>query len=132
MFARTLFYANKGPTGIAAATTDDLRASALHEVAEGLGLAFGFYGLPNPASGPFMTGVRKMSDADIDALLTSLGVNRTDLGASTMGSNYLDMALGGTSQPWTDGVAAAETKVKTVFGLSDADLTAYRAGSINM
>jgi hypothetical protein len=132
MFARTVFYVNKGPTGIANATTDDERASALHEVAEGLGLAFGFYGLPNPASGPFAGGVRKMSDTNIDAMLTSLGVDRTDLGASTMGPNYVDMALGGNTQPWATGVIAAENQIKTAFGLSDDDIMAYRTGGQNM
>lgn len=132
MYARGLFYANRGPSGIASATTDDQRATALHEVAEGLGLIFGFYGLPNPASGPFASGVRKVSDADIDAILTSLGVSRTDLAASTMGPNYLDNALGGNSQPWQDGVIAAENKIKMIYALSDADIMAYRMGGQNM
>lgn len=132
MFARAIFYANKGPTGIAQATTDDERATALHEVAEGLGLVFGFYGMPNPASGPFSGGVRKMTDADIDAFLTSLGVDRTDLAASTMGPTYVDATLGGNAQPWAEGVIAAENKVKAVFALTDADIAAYRTGGQNM
>jgi hypothetical protein len=132
MFARVVHYANKGPAGIPSVATDDGFATALHEVAEGLGLAVGFYGVPNPASGPFMTGVRTMTDADIDAVLTSLGVNRTNLAASTMGPTYVDMALGGNSTPWADGVVAAETKLKNVLGFSDADITAYRTGNLDM
>jgi hypothetical protein len=85
-----------------------------------LGLAIGFHGMPNPTSGPLTTG-RTITDADIEAILTSLGVNRTNLAASTVGNFVADTSAFSTAQ------IAAETRIKTVYGISDADILAYRA-----
>jgi hypothetical protein len=120
MIARTVFYSNAGVTKLATATTDDLRADALHEFAEGLGLAIGFHGLPSPATGPLANAGRKITDADIEAILTALGVNRTDLAASTIGAFVTDTTA------FQTGVTAAENRVKQVYQLTDADIAAYR------
>jgi hypothetical protein len=125
MIARHVHYTSAGSEGLANAGADDLvgdknRAAALHEFAEGLGLAIGFHGMPNPTSGPLTTG-RTITDADIEAILTSLGVNRTNLAASTVGNFVADTSAFSTAQ------IAAETRIKTVYGISDADILAYRA-----
>lgn len=123
MVARAIFYANKGVTDLAAAgTNDDSIANALHAYAEGLGLVIGFHGMPQPASGPLSGAGRTASDADVQALLTAFAVDRTDLGASTIGSSYVE-----DTTAFQDGVTAAETKVKEVYQVTDADITAFRA-----
>lgn len=125
MIARHVHYTSAGSEGLASAGADNLvgdkdRAAALHEFAEGLGLAIGFHGLPNPTSGPLTT-ARTISDADIEVIMTSLGVNRTNLAASTIGNFVTDTAAFSTAQ------IAAETRIKAVYGISDADILAYRA-----
>jgi hypothetical protein len=130
MFARAVFYANKGDDGLAAAAAgnagDDARATALHEFAEGMGLAAGFRGMPDPATGPLAGAGRVTTDADIDAMLGAVGVNLTDLAASTVG----DFVADGTGA-FRTGVTTLETRVKTVFALTDADITAFRAPTPN-
>jgi hypothetical protein len=120
LFARVVFYGNAGVNGLATATTDNQIADALHAYAEGLGLAIGFHGLPDPTSGPLAGAGRKITDADIEAILTAYAVNRTDLAASTIGAFVTDTIA------FQDGVTAAENKVKQVYQLSDADLASYR------
>jgi len=120
LIARTVYYANASATAMAAATTDDERADALHELAEGLGLALGFYGLPDPSAGP-MAGVgRVITDADVEAMMTALGVDIDDFGASTTGAFVSDSA------GFQTGVTALETRVKQVYQLDDADIASYR------
>ena len=126
MMARAVHYGNAGVSKLALATTDDARVDALHEYAEGMGLAIGFHGLAHPASGPLAGAGRVISDADLDAILTGYGVNRTNLGASTLGSSYVTDTLSG-GQAFQTGVTAAETRVKQVYQLTDADIAAYRA-----
>jgi hypothetical protein len=120
MFARAIFYGNVGVNGLATATNDNQIADALHSYAEGLGLAIGFRGLPNPASGPLAGAGRRITDADIDVILTAYAVNRTDLAASTIGAYITDTTA------FQAGVTAAENRVKQVYQLSDADIMFYR------
>jgi hypothetical protein len=121
LFVRYLFYANKAATGMATATTDDLRGTALHDLAEGLGLAFGFSGVPAPTSGPLAGTGRKMTDARIATVLEAVGVNVTaDLGDATTGefvSNAAGLATGTT---------ALENVIVEAFGLTQEELTKYR------
>lgn len=120
MVARTIYYANAASTGLAAATTDDEWAGALHELAEGLGLTLGFYHLPHPTSGPLMGAGRVMSDADIEAMMTALGVDIADLSASTTGE-FVEDPTG-----FAAGVITLETRAMTVFGFTADDITAFR------
>lgn len=129
MYARHVFYANVGVTKLATAAAgnagDDQRADALHEFSEGLGLAIGFRGVPHPTAGPLANAGRVIADADIDAIMTSLRIDLSNLAASTVGSFVADTTA------FQDGVTAVETRVKQVYSLSDADIISYRAGSIN-
>ena len=125
LFARVVFYGNAGVTGLATATNDNQIADALHGYAEGLGLVVGFYGVPNPTSGPLANAGRTITDADIDAILTAYAVNRTNLAASTIGAFVTDTTA------FQTGVTAAENKVKQVYQLSDADLASYRTGNLD-
>jgi hypothetical protein len=121
IYARVIFYGNDGVTRLAAAGTDDnMIADGLHGFSEGLGLAIGFRGLPNPTTGPLAGAGRKITDADIDALLTAYAVNRTNLAASTIGVFVTDTTA------FQTGVTAAEARVKLVYQLSDADIVSYR------
>lgn len=121
LIARTVFYANAASTKLAAATMDDDWASALHELAEGLGLAIGFYHLPHPTSGPLSGAGRVITDADIEAMMTALGVNLADLSASTTGA-FVENPAG-----FATGVTTVEARVMTVYGLTQAEVEAYRA-----
>lgn len=125
LYARVVFYGNAGVTGLATAANDNQIADALHGYAEGLGLAIGFHGLPNPTTGPLAGAGRTITDADIEAILTAYAVNRTNLAASTIGAFVTDTTA------FQTGVTAAENKVKQVYQLTDADLASYRAGNID-
>ncbi len=120
MLARTVFYANAGARNMAAAKSDDDRAGALHALTEGLGLAFGFYGLEAPTTGPLANAARVITDAELEAIASALGVNLTDLSASTTGEFVGDTAK------FDDGVADVEAVVMDVYDLTEADIESYR------
>ncbi len=120
MFSRFVFYANEAHAAVAAGVTDDNVATASHELSEGLGLVLGFYGLDAPASGPLASGVRVVSDADIERMMTALGVNIGDLGMSTTGQLLVDPTA------LESGVREVEAAVAAAFGLSAAEVEAFR------
>lgn len=120
LFARVVFYANAGVSKLATATTDDQRADALHEFSEGLGLAIGFKGLPSPASGPLAGAGRTITDSDILAILSAVGVDSANLSASTTGTFVVDTGA------FQTGVTAVENRVKLVYQLTDSDIVFYR------
>jgi len=120
LFARFVYYANAGSTGIAAATNDDDVAGALQALAEGIGLGLGFRGVDSPASGPLAGAGRVTTDAQIDAMMTSLGVDTADLGASTTGEFVSDPTS------FSDAVVEVEAEVGTAFGLDSAAVEAWR------
>ena len=81
-----------------------------------------FLGLPHPASGPLAGAGRLLTDVDIDAMITALGVaDLTDLGAATAGDFLEDAAL------FQTGVESFEATATEVFDLSEADLVSFRA-----
>jgi hypothetical protein len=121
MFARAVFYANFAVTELASATGDDDIADALHELSEGLVLALSFRGVAAPGAGPLQARPRVSTDAQIEAMLTSLGLNVADLSASTTGSLAVD-----TPSAFAAKVVELETVVKSIFSLTDADIAAIR------
>jgi len=120
LFARTIFYANAAATELAAPTGDDSIADALHELAEGLGLALALYGAPNPTRGPLAGSARVATDAQIQAMMTALGVRIDDLNASTTGQ-FVPNPTG-----LQTGVTEVEADVMEIFGLSQAEIQSYR------
>jgi hypothetical protein len=85
MLARTIFYGNRAAGKLLVAETDTQFADVLHDLGEGLGLAVGFIGLPDPASGPLAGGVRIISDVQVTTLLDAYGIDVDAPGASTTG-----------------------------------------------
>jgi hypothetical protein len=121
LFARFVFYSNEGALGISEAVDDDGLAGALHEQAEGLGLALGFHGIADPASGPMSGGARVITDAQIAQAVGALGVDvAADLGAATTSAFVAD-ALG-----YATAVGTVEDVIAEAFSLSSADLDSYR------
>ena len=120
MLARAFHYAAVGEENLAGATDDHGISAALHQFGEGLGLAIGYYGLPHPTSGPLAGAGRKITDADLDAILTALRVDRTDLGASTFGTFV------GNSTDFNAAVTTVANRMKQVYGLTDADIENYK------
>jgi hypothetical protein len=119
MFARFTFYLNAAVGLSTDAASDDDIADAIHELSEGLGLAAGFHGLDAPVSGPLSGSARAVTDADIEKILTALGVDLSDLGASTTGDIVVDPAAFGAAQ---DEVEATLTEA---FDLTEADLASW-------
>jgi hypothetical protein len=120
MYARLVFYGNRAAGKLLAATTDTEFADVLHDLGEGIGVAIGFHGMPNPASGPLSAGVRIISDADVEAAMGSLGVDLGALGASTTGffvESLLDLETG---------VEGVEGVVMDVYGVDAATIQTYR------
>ena len=124
MVARTIYYANASAALIAGAAKgpagDEDKIDALHELSEGIGLTFGFLGLPDPAAGPLSGAGRLLGDDDVEAMMTALGVDIADLSASTTGIFVEEVAL------LTTGIAAFEAAAIEVFGLSADDIASYR------
>jgi len=120
MFARTVFYANVAATEAAGAADDEAFVGALHELAEGLGLAVGFHGLPNPASGPLAAGAKLVADAQIAQLAAELGLDVTDLGASTTGDDVVETNF---ATP----VSAVEVLLGTALGVEAAEVDSWAA-----
>jgi hypothetical protein len=120
MFARFVYYANAGASELGAAASDDDVAGGLHELAEGVGLALGFRGVPHPASGPLSGAGRVVTDAQIDEMMSAVGVNVDDLGASTTGEFVTDPA------PFAEGVLEVEGIAAEAFDLQSAEVEAWR------
>jgi hypothetical protein len=122
LFARFAFYSNTGAAGLAKATDDEAIAGGLHQQAEGLGLALGFYGVPTPSGGPMSTSARSMTDERIAQALGALGVNaKGDLGDATFGK-FVSDPLG-----YANAVKDVEAVIADAFGLTKTDLESYRA-----
>ncbi|MEM6989932.1 MAG: hypothetical protein AAF721_05530 [Myxococcota bacterium] len=85
LMARAVFYGNRAEGKLLAAASDSDFADVLHDLAEGIGVAAGFTGLPDPAAGPLMGAGRTITDADLDMIIASFGVDPADLGNSTTG-----------------------------------------------
>lgn len=119
MQVRLVYYISRTITQLGMAEND--KVEGLHGLTEGIGLTFGFHGLQNPASGPLSAGVRIITDAQVEAILTALRVNRTDLGASTTGNFVATPADLEAARTTVEGI------VGTVYGLTAAELVALRA-----
>jgi hypothetical protein len=85
MLARTIFYGNRAAGKLLVAETDTEFADVLNDLGEGLGLAVGYVGLADPASGPLAGGVRTVSDEQLFTLLAAYGIDLQAPGASTTG-----------------------------------------------
>lgn len=120
MFARFLYYANQGATRTAAATSDDNLVEALHQVAEGIGLALGFRAVPHPSSGPLAGRATTVDRRQVDAMMAPIGVDRSDLGASTLGFLIEDAAAFAAAALEVEAVAAE------VFGFTPAEIASFR------
>jgi hypothetical protein len=120
MYARFVFYANEALAAVTAEVTDESVATAIHELSEGLGLAAGFYGLTAPASGPLAAAPRVVTDAAIERMMTAMGVDLDDLGASSTGELIVDPTALET------GVREVEAAVAEAFGLTQAEVEAFR------
>jgi len=118
MFARTVFYGHRGAGKLLAATTDDELADVLHDIAEGVGVAAGFWGLPDPASGPIAAG-RMITDEQIGSVMTSFGVDLDDLGASTTGTFVESLPALETA------IEEVEAVVVEVYGVDAATVSGY-------
>lgn len=86
MFARFVFYVEVARAESDSTTDHEILAHALHAIAEGIGLAAGFYGLEDPAEGPLADAGRVVTDAQLEDIMAAIGVDLSDLGASTLGT----------------------------------------------
>jgi hypothetical protein len=120
MLARFVYYANRGSSLVDGATGDNDRVEGLHQVAEGIGLALGFLGVPDPASGPLAGAGRVIADEDLDDLMNAVGVDAADLNASTTGELAVDAAA------FADAALDVEAVVADVYGLDAAEVESYR------
>lgn len=121
MLARTVYYANVMKTELETGTTDDDLINGLHELGEGFGLAFGFKGVESPSAGPLAGAATQITAADVDQIATAVGVNATDLNASTTALFIED------TEGFADAVAELEGVVADVYDLTEAEIAAYRA-----
>ncbi|MCB9664785.1 MAG: hypothetical protein H6732_11775 [Alphaproteobacteria bacterium] len=121
MAGRAVYYAGFASEKFTSAGSEADLVDALHEFAEGVALVLSFRELSAPSSGPLAGAARVITDAQIDAILSAFGVDRTDLGASTTGSFVTDAA------GFAAAVATAEGVLKEAYGLSDAELADWRS-----
>lgn len=120
MYARTVYYVNRGLALSTGATADNDQIEALHQLGEGLGLAAGFRGLPNPTAGPLAGAGRTITDAAIDQVLTAHRFNAGNQNASTTGTFISDLGAFGAA------AAAVEAAVAEAFDLDPSEVAGYR------
>ncbi len=119
MLARTVFYGNRAEGKLLSATTSTELSSVLHDVAEGIGVAAGFAGMPDPASGPLSGGARVIDDLQLAMVMDAFGVDLRDLGSSTTGlllESLPDLEAA---------VQEAEGVVMDVYGVDQATIMTY-------
>lgn len=119
MQARLVYYTSETVIALTTAATDTELANALHELGEGIGLSVGFYGYTPPASGPLSRGL-VITDADIETIMTALGVSLDDLGASTTGEFVESLPAIETAQ------TEMEAVIMDVYGVDAAGIMSYR------
>lgn len=85
MIARTIFYGNRAAGKLLVAETDTQFADVLHDLGEGLALAVGFVGFPDPESGPLAGAGRIITDEQALEILAAYGIDIEAPGASTTG-----------------------------------------------
>jgi hypothetical protein len=120
MLARVIYYANRGSTMVAAATSDNELIEALHQLAEGVGLGLGFLGVPDPTSGPLAGDAVTITDAELAGIMEALGVEASNLNASTTGLFVEDAAA------FAAAVLTVEGFVADVYDLDQAEIESYR------
>lgn len=121
MFARFVYYANAGASRAALAVEDDDYAEALHQLAEGIGLGLGFYGVADPKSGPLAGKGRVASDERILEMMDSVGVDVNALKSSTTGELVTEAADFGAA------VNDLEAIVGEALGLKANEVAAWRS-----
>jgi len=120
LFARVIFYANRGLTLAGTASADNDKIEAVHQLGEGGGLAIGFRGLPDAQSGPLASASRTITDAEIDQVLTALRINAGDLNTSTTGLFIAEQ------DNFAAAVTALEQAIAEVYDLDESELASYR------
>jgi hypothetical protein len=119
MAARFIYYGVRAEGFLSAPGGDADIATALHELSEGVGLIGGFYGMTGPAAGPYTSG-RLITDTQLTEVLTAVGVNLDDLGASTTG--------GFVSAPaaLSAGLRDAEATLAAAYGFTADQIAAFK------
>lgn len=118
--SRVVYYINQMSVRLTTATTQDEFAEALHQLAEGLGLAAGFHGLPDPSSGPLAGAGRIIEDAEIDDILDALGFDPADQGSSTTGTYVESLPAFETAQ------SDSEAVIRDVYGVDQGTIATWR------
>lgn len=121
MYARFVYYANQGATRTAAAANDDNLIEALHQIAEGIGLALGFLDIPSPTSGPLAGAAAVIEPEEVVAIMNSIGVDVDELAASTLG------LFVGDATGFAAAVLSAEELVAEVYGFTETQIASFRA-----
>lgn len=119
MLARLVFYGNRAEGKLLMAADQSGFADVLHDLGEGLGVAVGFYGLPDPGAGPLAGAGRTITDADLDAIAEAFRLDLTDLGASQTGT-FLE-----SLPEYETAVGEAEGVVMDVYGVDAATIQTY-------
>jgi hypothetical protein len=120
VMSRVVYYINQMAVRLTTASTQDDFAEALHQLAEGLGLAAGFHGLPDPRSGPLAGAGRLITDDELDEILDALGFDMNDQGASTTGTFVESLPA------FEDAQSAAEAVMRDTYGVDQATIATWR------
>ena len=120
MMSRVVYYINQMAVRLAVAETRDNFAEALHQLAEGLGLAAGFHGLPDPRSGPLAGAGRLVTDQEVEDILDALGFDMNDQGSSTTGTFVESLPAFETAQ------GASEAVIRDTYGVDQATIATWR------
>jgi hypothetical protein len=120
VMSRVVYYVNQMAVRLAVATTPDEFAEALHQLAEGLGLASGFHGLPHPTAGPLVGAGRVIGDQEIEDILDALGFDMLDQGSSTTGTFVESLPNYEAAQ------SATEAVIRDTYGVDQATIATWR------
>ncbi len=120
MFARAMFYGERGATTLVTAATATDYASVLHDLGEAFGVMIGFYGITTPDAGPLAGGARIVTDEQVLEALAAYGVDYDALGSSTTGLLLESLPEFETANE------ALEAVVMDVYGIDAATIQSYR------
>ncbi|MCH9686999.1 MAG: hypothetical protein K0V04_36525 [Deltaproteobacteria bacterium] len=119
MLARLVFYGNRAEGRLLTAASDTELAAVLHDLAEGLGVAVGYWGLPEPTAGPLAGAGRIITDDEISQVADAFGLDLGELGASTTGTLLESLPN------LESAVTSAEGVVMDVYGVDAATIATY-------
>ncbi|MFW5920570.1 MAG: hypothetical protein ACOCUS_01930 [Polyangiales bacterium] len=124
IMARAVYYNYNGLTGVGGADSDAVIVDELHAWAEGVGLALGFYGMPDPESGPLVDEGRVITDAQIEEMMDAIYVD-LDTADTFNDSMVADELVGAEPSDIEERIGMFESPIMEAYGVTEEDVEGW-------